>query len=90
MEIRFSAEVAEKLERKHGIRRDEVEEAVYGKEVHVRKTGDVFEFYGRSLSGRYLFVVFRNLGGIIKIITARDMTQRERRFFRRSSFSGAL
>jgi uncharacterized DUF497 family protein len=39
---------------------------------------------GETLDGRLAFVVFRRLpGGVIRVITARDMEDKERRLFRR-------
>ena len=38
--------------------------------------------YGRTSAGRSLLIVIRALeGGVARIITARDMTQRERRLY---------
>ena len=40
--------------------------------------------YGQTVNGRYLFVVLEHIQGTIyKPITARDMTNREKRNFRR-------
>jgi uncharacterized protein len=39
---------------------------------------------GETLDGRLAFVVFRRLsGGLIRVVTARDMDSSERRLFRR-------
>jgi len=39
---------------------------------------------GETLDGRLAFVVFRRLsGGLIRVVTARDMEDNERRLFRR-------
>jgi uncharacterized DUF497 family protein len=39
---------------------------------------------GETLDGRLAFVVFRRLsGGLVRVITARDMDASERRLFRR-------
>ena len=83
--IECSREVADKIESKHGIRLVEVEEVLRSKTAHLRKTAGIYEQYGRSYEGRYLFVVFRNQGGgTVRIITARDMTIRERRLFQQA------
>jgi len=40
--------------------------------------------YGQTVAGRYLFVVFRYLGGgKAKTITAYEMTEKQRRYYRR-------
>lgn len=42
----------------------------------------IYEFYGRTGSGRYLFIVLIHLGGGLGLpVTARDMTQPERRYY---------
>jgi hypothetical protein len=39
---------------------------------------------GETFNGRLAFVVFRRLsGGLIRVVTARDMEEKERRLFRR-------
>jgi uncharacterized DUF497 family protein len=38
--------------------------------------------YGRTEAGRYLLVVLASLGGgVVRVITARDPTERERRLY---------
>lgn len=84
-QIECSREVADKIECKHGIRLVEVDVVLRSKTSHVRKTAGIFELYGQSYEGRYLFVVFRSQGkGIVRIITVRDMTTGERRLFKKA------
>lgn len=76
--------VVEKLDWKHGVELDEVEAAFFNSPYKVRRTkADKYLFYGRSDEGRYLFVVFVWVGRQIKVISARDMTETERRFYAR-------
>jgi uncharacterized DUF497 family protein len=43
-----------------------------------------FYAFGQTMSGRYLFVVFRFVTpNTVRVITARDMTEKERRYYRR-------
>ena len=75
--------VLEKLITKHGVEPDEVEEAFCNPPHKVRRSeSGKLLLYGRSLAGRYLFVVFGAEGGQVKVISARDMTDAERRLFR--------
>ncbi len=69
---------------KHLVDPVEVEQLFDGKFV-VRKTkGDKYLAWGQAYSGRYLFVVFRYLGkGKVKVITARDMMDKDKKFFLR-------
>ncbi len=76
--------VVDKLDWKHGVESDEVEAAFFSLPYKVRRTkANKYLFYGRSDEGRYLFVVFTWAGRRIKVISARDMTDAERRFFAR-------
>jgi len=73
----------EKIARKHHLSRREVEE-VFAGDYHIRRFGKLYHAYSRSAAGRYLFVVFPPLGrGRAQVVTARDMTHRERRLYRR-------
>ncbi len=77
-----------KIEKKHGVTPKEVEEALLsGTVFHRAKRGrvngeDVYVAYGKSHAGRYLFIVFvyksSNTG---LIISARDMTVKERKYY---------
>jgi len=68
----------------HNVVPDEVEEACVNK-PYVRKTADKrYLIYGITDAGRYLLVVGTNKGkGVFRTITARDMTEREKSFYRR-------
>lgn len=73
----------EKLVTKHQVTRQEVEE-VFRDDPYIRRWSSVYHAYGRTQAGRYLFVVFIYLKpGQARIITARDMTNRERRLYQR-------
>ena len=80
-EIECSYAVADKLATKHGVEVREVEEAVVGAGAYVKRgAGGLYHVWGRSDAGRYLAIVVRNLGGgQARLVTARDMTPRERR-----------
>jgi uncharacterized DUF497 family protein len=45
------------------------------------KTKDAFGCFGKTDSGRLLVVVFTNRGSLIRVISARDMNSRERKFY---------
>jgi hypothetical protein len=64
----------------HGVQPWECEQ-VFRRNPQVRRTReDRYLALGATESGRHLLVVFRYLGnGVIRVITARDMTPRERR-----------
>jgi uncharacterized DUF497 family protein len=68
----------------HQFTPEEVEE-VFAGDYQVRRTRQkLYIALGETLDGRLAFVVFRRLpGGLIRVVTARDMETGERRLFRR-------
>lgn len=60
---------------------EEVESVFYDPKRKVRKTYySRYQILGRANNGRYLFIVYEKLpGGIIRIISVRDMVQNEKR-----------
>ncbi len=69
---------------RHQFTPEEVETVLVG-DHQVRRTRQRrYIAWGETLDGRLAFVVFRRLpGGRIRVITARDMENGERRLFRR-------
>jgi len=69
---------------RHEFTPEEVEE-VFASNYKVRRTREqLYAALGETLDGRLAFVIFRRLtGGMIRVITARDMEDKERRLFRR-------
>jgi hypothetical protein len=84
------SEIVDKLIEKHGVEPGEVEEVFTrrprvfcGPKGHYPKE-DVYYALGQTEAGRYLFVVFiRKLDGHGLVLSARDMTAKERRQFSR-------
>ena len=69
---------------RHGVEPHEAEAACHGDAVVLRGREGRYLVYGRTGAGRYLLVILRSCGqGVARIITARDMTQRERQFYHR-------
>ena len=58
-------------------------EQVFRSRLHVRRAGDVYHAFGRDDSGQYLFVVFVLRDSVVRVISARSMTARERGFYER-------
>jgi uncharacterized DUF497 family protein len=76
--------VVEKISRKHGVIAEEVEEAFFNIPRKVRQAQEEkYILYSRSHSGRYLVVVFVWEDHHVVVISARDMTASERRFYSR-------
>ncbi|MEW5763050.1 MAG: BrnT family toxin [Bacillota bacterium] len=69
---------------KHGVRPEEAEEAFFGGPLFRRARKGLKAVFGCTDAGRYLFVVFVvKPGGVVRVVTARDMTAAERRYYRR-------
>ena len=67
---------------RHGVDIDEVEQALASKPLIRKGRSDRYFPFGRTRAGR-LFIVVKNLGkGWARVITARDMTNNEKRLFR--------
>jgi len=67
---------------RHKVTPEEVEEVVFDDDPHVRKSGGVRYLYGQALSGRYLFSVYVPHQRFARIVTSRDMDEKERRLYR--------
>lgn len=69
---------------RHNVTPDEAEEIFLGY-CFIRKShSGRYGAYGQSLEGRYLFVVFERLADrSARVITARDMNEKEKSHYRR-------
>jgi len=83
-------DIIEKLEVKHGVTVEEVEEvfelgAVYRRGSRGKRPGEnLYKAYGQTTAGRYLLIVFiYKLDRRALILSARDMTDKERRLYRK-------
>ena len=94
-EVIWKDRFVDKIEVKHGVSTDEVEEILFGK-PHVRraqkariKGEDLYVAYGQTSGGRYLIVFFiRKEQTAALPISARDMTDSERRYYERQAEAG--
>lgn len=83
-ELVISDAIAEKLAVKHGVSVDEVEEACLYRpareQVWRRDRDGTVRLFAQTFGGRYLFVVLADQGdGLWRVVTARNMTDSERR-----------
>ena len=69
----------------HGVTIFEVEEAIsFCKPVYQRSKKGRYIAYAVTEDGRYLFIVFVFKGkGRIRVITARDMAKKEKRYYKK-------
>lgn len=84
-ELHWLDHIVDKIELKHHVAPKEVEELIKGI-PHVRRGEQgTYRAYGQTYGGRYLFVVFvLESTSIARIITARDMTEAERKLYKKS------
>lgn len=59
---------------------------LFGNPIFQRSRNNTYVVFGVTQDGRYLLVVFVTKGsGLIRVITARDMTDREKHNYRKRS-----
>lgn len=69
---------------RHGIAPSEVEDVCFGEHVAIRGEHHRYVLYGQTDDGRYLKVVLqRQQGNVFRPITAFEMTERQKRAFRK-------
>lgn len=77
--------IEEKIETKHGVTPEEVEEiCLYNEPTHLlrRTRDDLYALFGRTFAGRYLLVILAPRGArTYQVVTARDQTRQERRAY---------
>ena len=82
-EFEWDEDNEEKLLDRHGVSAGEVEEC-FGNAHSRRRVGDVYLMLGVTDSGRMLLLVYRQgRGGLVRVFSVRDMTDSERRTYRR-------
>lgn len=70
----------------HSISPEEVEEVLFNEDespIFMRGRGGRYLAYGKTNGGRLLLIVWASIYRKTKIITARHMTEKEKRFYRR-------
>ena len=92
-QIVWKDQFVDKIEVKHGVLTDEVEEVMFGK-PHIRcsqkghiKGEDLYIAYGQSNAGRYLIVFFIRKKTAAMPISARDMSDSEEKYYAKQAES---
>ena len=82
-EFEWNEHNEEKLLDRHGVSAAEAEEC-FASASSRRRVGDVYLLLGVTDSGRMLLLVYEQKGGgVVRVFSARDMTDSERRTYRR-------
>jgi len=77
--------ILDKIESQHGVPIREVEEACYSDRRHVRRgRAGLYKVFSQTDAGRFLLVVLADMrDGVWRVVTARPMSDTERRLYRR-------
>lgn len=90
VDIIWRPEVIDKLDWKHGVAPEEVDQVLFGQPLFRKvqkgyvQGEDVYAALGRTEAGRYLsiFIIHKQSGEAL-VLTARDMDDKERRYYER-------
>ena len=85
-DIFIPEDILEKINTKHSIEDWEVNEVFFNPDAYIsiRKSQGKYVAYGQTFAGRYLLVGFKyHKQGMVEVRTARDMTDNERKLYRR-------
>lgn len=77
--------ILDKIQSKHGVEFEEAEQASLSAKRHVRKGGrGIYKIFSQTDEGRYLLVVLaHSYEAVWRLVTARNMTTRERQLYQR-------
>ena len=67
---------------RHGITVKDVEDVCSGRHV-ARKTKGRYPIYGETEAGRHIFIVLEKTGDSFRPITARDMSESEKKIYKK-------
>ncbi len=78
--------IVDKIESKHGVTFEEVEDACLSEARHVRRSKEgLYKLFSQTTAGRHILVVLVNLRrGVWKVVTAREMTDSEKRLYNKA------
>jgi uncharacterized DUF497 family protein len=81
-ELIASAAAVVKIETKHRVSLEEVEAVTFSPTAHIRRAKrGLYLVYGQTHVGRYLLVVIGLRYRQARVVTAREMTRKERSFY---------
>ncbi len=73
----------EHLAERHDVNPDEAEQVFYNG-TYVRREGAYYRVFGHTDDGRYLLAICILRAGVVRIISARDMTAKEKKWYDRN------
>ncbi|RLI88953.1 MAG: BrnT family toxin [Archaeoglobales archaeon] len=81
--LRIKPEILTKIRDKHAVDIEEVYEVFEGKFVLTRVKGNRYRVIGQTTAGRYLTIFMDKIGKDFEIVTARNSTDSEKRFYKK-------
>lgn len=83
--IKIKPEILAKIRDKHAVDIEEVYEVFESKFVLTRVKGNRYRVIGKTAAGRFLTIFLDKVGKDFEIVTARDSTDSEKRFYRKET-----
>ena len=85
MPIRIKPAILSKIREKHAVDIEEVYEVFESKFVFTRVKDNRYRVIGQTAAGRYLTIFMDKTGEDFEIVTARDSTDAEKRFYKKET-----
>ena len=85
MAIKIKPEVLTKIRDKHAVDIEEVYEVFEAKITFTKEKGNRYRIIGKTAAGRYLTIFMDKVGKDFEIVTARDSSDSEKRFYRKQT-----
>ena len=83
-EVEWPPAIKEKVAGRHGLDPDQVEAALLSRRAYLRRAGrDRYFVFAQASDGTYIIAVAAYDSGVARVISARRMTERERRTYQR-------
>ncbi len=81
--IKIKPEILTKIRDKHAVDIEEVYEVFEGRFILTKVKGNRYRVIGKTAAGRFLTIFMDRIGKDLEIVTARDSTDSEKRFYRK-------
>ena len=85
MAIIIKPEILSKIRDKHAVDIEEIYEVFESKFILTRVKGNRYRVIGKTATGRYLTIFMDKVREGFEIVTARDSTDSEKRFYRKET-----
>jgi len=83
--IKIKPEILAKIRDKHAVDIEEVYEVFEGRFIFTRVKKNRYRVIGKTITGRYLTIFLDKVGVDLEVVTARDSTDSEKRFYKKET-----